>query len=347
MADKDRGRKLDLENLPGENDRDFEETRGKKHDPVDQIIANYKQQSRILNLTPNAALYKYDNPTGSQVTFSGYFSGEEIPEPHQVGLMFGSGRYYIILRRPKGDREEADAETHSFKLHARYDQLKREHEAEKARSNAALIPAGQQPASSQETFSIVKDILSLLLPVIKAAQQQQPQIIAQPPHDGGAKEAFNAYALMQEVLKNNLYDTAKTYKDIARKFSKLPEIESDIDTDEEDEPAPKEKGVMEKIIDMIEPFFNLIAQKGIAGKIAAATMKAAPAFNEVLKDKNLCKMIVDYFDKTRGRESADLALRNLGIDRRHFFSFPALPAAPAARPAGQAAQPAKAKAGKR
>jgi hypothetical protein len=316
--------------------------------PADDIIADLKEQAKLLDVTANATLYKYDHPTsGTSRIHAGYFTGDEIINVHQIGTRYGSGRYGYIVKRPAHGKTPEEQKFFTIRIHPIYDELKKKADAEAAaqQNSGALVPAGRPVyPSPQENFTIVKDILSLLLPVIKASQQQQT---IQPA--AAAPDPFQSYAMMQKVLKSNLYDTAATYRDMARRFSQLPpagEEDGEFTEEGEEENDGKEKGLMEKIIDMVEPFFNLIAQKGAAGKLAAAGLKAAPAFADVLKDKNLCRMIINYFDKTRGKPLADIALKNIGIERGQFFSQIPAAAAPAARAATQPARPAAGKAGK-
>jgi len=325
-------------------------------DQVEEKVAAWKEEARQLNLIPNANIYKYKNPTGNSQIFVGYFSGDEIPEnKHDIGLLYGGGRYHIILRRPKGN-DERKLQNIYFEIHSIYDEHKRKHDEENRKNTFQNLPAivPQAAPTPQETFSVVKDILSLIIPIMAA--NNRPQVIA-PERKETAQEVFNSYSLMQKVLKNQLFDTAQTYKELMQKFSDTTEARQNGNSieyaeydDENDQETGKERGVLEKIIDVIEPFFSLIAQKGIAGKIAAAGIKAAPAFNEVLQDQKLCRMIVSYFDQTKGREAADLALQNIGINRAAIFSNqirtapqrrePAAPptAQPAAQTAPQAAQ---------
>lgn len=317
--DKRRKRDVD-ENQDQDSTQDTaEENTIDLSDDTDEIINEWKEDARARNAIPHASLFKYDNPTGPAVSYAGRFAGDEIPNRDTIGKIYGSGRYFMNMQIEKNGKKKCS--TYHFKIHPVYDEIKRKIDEERRAQTAAAIPAmsGAAAPTTQETFSIVKDILSLLLPVIKA---QQPQAQRQET----TAEALNSYALMQKLLKTNLFDTAATYRQLAQRFSMPDQSAGSIDDDDDQlQEQPKEKGTMEKIIDFIEPFFSIIAQKGIAGKIAAASIKAAPAFNEVLKDPSLCKMIIAYFDRTKGRQLADQALHNIGIDRAAFFADPQQP----------------------
>lgn len=310
---------------------------------IDERIEEWKEEGRFLNVAPKATLYKYDDPKqGNAHTFAGYWRGEDIPDRHTIGLKFGSGRYFIILSRPKGEGKARKSEGKVFRIHPVYDEYKREQDEknrrEKAEANGgAALPA--QPAA--DNIGQLKELLQVFLPIIRESIRPAPQ----PAAANLAGDMFNQYDLMQQILKKNLFDTAATYRDLSRRFSpghNAQSIDYEPMDENEDEDEPQEAGILQKIISMIEPFFGLIAQKSPAAQIAAAGLKAAPQFAEILADPRLCGMIINYFDRTKGRAAADTALQNIGIDRESIFRRIPAPAAPQAtqRPAAapQAAQ---------
>jgi hypothetical protein len=153
---------------------------------------------------------------------------------------------------------------------------------------------------------------------------------------------LNSYVMMSKLLKNNLFDTAETYKEFNRRFTQTADYSDETDTD--NEPEEREPHIVEKIIQLIEPFFALIAQKSPAATIAATGLKQIPQFLDILKDPVLCRNIVNHFDKTKGRQQSDIALRNIGIDRQKLFAQrPAAPGTPqpAQKPTQNNAGPAK------
>jgi len=292
---------------------------------VDKIIDEYKAEAHRRDTTPKCTVYKYtDEKSGQDRVFAGYFTGDELPNRHTIGLLYGSGRYFIQLEQPKGSAEEGEETTLLFRIHAIYDQLKAKADAEKYRKESAEMQAsgnGGQMVQVQaaQSFGMVKDILSLILPVLKA----QNQAAAAPaPRQETPADMLNAYTMMQKLLKNNLFDTAATYREFNRRFTSQDEIE-DQDTQSIEEQKQKEGGsLLEKIISLIEPFFAMIADKSPAGRIAAQGLRSAPQFLDVLNDPQLCRMIIQHFDKTKGRAKSDIALQNIGIDRNQLFKTP-------------------------
>ena len=264
------------------------------------------------------------------------------------GLCSGGGKYAVKLELPQGTAEERAGTTYVFKIHSVYNEHKAKHDAEKRKKELAELQAVNPTAaaggsSAEQTFLMVERILALVLPAIKAANP--PALPAPAVQKDDPRELLQQYGLMQEILKNNLYDTAETYREFNQRFKSFQGEIEDAETDEPEEPQPaKEPGIVETIIKLIEPFFGLIAQNSPAAKLAATSLKAAPQFAEVLSDPNLCRMIVSYFDKTKGIEKANLALKNIGINRAQLFAGPARsPAAtgsPAPRRTPQRAAPA-------
>lgn len=326
---------------PDQND--FEETPGPRKSATDELIEHYKEEAARRDTIPYCYLYKYEDPkTGQELHQIGQYSGEEIPDPHKIGLKFGSGRYGIKLYTAKGTAASRMQNYSVFKLHAVYDEYKAKADADAHAAELKRLNGGQQlaaiPAAGNiaEPFLMVKEILGMMLPLISAANR--PAIQTGPRQETPA-EMINSYTMMQKLLKANLFDTAETLKQYQQRYAGAA-ADGEIEYNE-DEPEEREKTVVEKIIEMIEPFFSLIASKSPAASIAAQGLKAAPQFIEILNDPALCRMIVQYFDRTKGRAASDMALKNIGIDRMKLFSqVPAAPGSPAPRTAAQRAAPA-------
>lgn len=297
---------------------------------TDELIEHYKQEAARRDTIPYCYLYKYDDPkTGNEMQQVGKFAGEEIPDPHNIGIRFGAGRYGIKLYTAKGKAESSKQDWGTFKIHPIYDEYKAKadvetHNAEIKRFTGQQ-PTGNIPSSGiAEPFLMVKEILAMILPIITAATRTAGT-------PGGARqetpaEMLNSYAMMQKLLKTNLFDTAETLKQYSQRYIAAP-AQDDNYEDETDDQQPKEKNVVLKIIEMIEPFFGLIASKSPAATLAAQGLRAAPQVMEILQDSGLCRIIVQHFDRTKGRAAADLALKNIGIDREKLFAQQQLPPA--------------------
>lgn len=299
---------------------------------VDSIIDEYKDEAGRRDATPKATIYKYDHEkTGNDKTFAGYFTGEEIPNRHNIGVKYGSGRYSLHIDLPKGTAQKAESIHLVFRIHSNYDELKRRADAERIRdeltganTDRAGLPISAEAGGQIQAMQMMKQMFDMIIPLIN-----RQQAAAQPARENPA-ELFNSYQMMQKLLKTNLFDTAETLKEYSRRFQIAgPDFQG---IDDENETEEREPSLMEKIIEMIEPFFGMIAQKTPAAQMAAAGLRAAPQFAEILRDPSLCKMIVNHFDKTRGRQQSDIALKNIGINRAQLFGTKT-PPAPASNPA--------------
>lgn len=293
---------------------------------LDNLIEDYKTEAAQRETTPKMVLYKFENDkTGKEREFIGYFVGEDIPEKHMIGCMFGGGRYQIYLKQPRGTAQENKQLSIQLKISHVYDAHKAKYDEEKRRQEVqrlngisspgpaqAITPAGG--ASIGESFVMLKELLTLIMPAIKA--QSAAAATAQP-----APDMLSQYAMMQKVLQKNLFDTAETYRAFNRRFQ-IDEQEPTGIEEEPVEPEKKEPSLMDqvgKFIKMVEPFFGLIAQKGSVAQITAQTVRAAPQFLEIISDPQLCRVIVNYFDRTKGKDASDQALKNLGINREKLF----------------------------
>lgn len=338
--------------MKNEPEEDVKIEKVSRRTDLDCLIEDYITEAEERQTVPKMTLYKYDieKPNGGgEKEFIGYFLSEEIPNKHKIGLMFGGGRYQAFLYQPKGKAEENEQKGITFRIGHVYDDHKKAFDEQKrieAMSKLPVPAAGQQffpapvapGAGTADAFGMVKEILALFLPIIKA------QHTAPAPTAG--QDMAQQYAVMQQILKKNLFDTADTYRSFTRRFNISDDPDqAGIDTDEDQQqPPPKEPGLMdhvEKIIKMIEPFFALIAGKGPAAQATAQTVHAIPQFREILGDPQLCRLIIQYFDRTKGREASDRALVNLGINRAALFAAATSPG-PGGRPANQSAAAARA-----
>lgn len=295
----------------------------------DCILEDYLEEANERDTIPKLTLYKYDSDAASrslEKEFIGYFTGADIPNKHKIGLMFGGGKYQAFFNQPKKKDKELEQQSVVFRIGKIYDQHKRQHEEEQRRVDvqrfggppAGAIETARPVNTAAESFVMVKELLSMLTPIMKA---QATAAANAPPPAAPAPDLMSQYAMMQKILQKNLFDTADTYRNFARRFNEIDQEPQSVEQDETDK--PEEPGLMsyvEKIIKMVEPFFGLIAQKGAAAQVTAQTVRSAPQFAELLSDPQLCRLVIQYFDKTKGTEAANLALKNLGINRASLFA---------------------------
>lgn len=279
---------------------------------LDDVISEWQEDGRINDRVPVATLHRFHEKTGSACSQIMEWRGDEIPTRHEMGVLFGAGRYWVKIRAADKSRKPFSK---TFSLADNYNVLKRAAEDLKRQENAEkygyLTPTAPATATATatETFQIVKEILSLIIPVLTAAAPTPAPAPAAP-----ALDALGALPIIQKMLKQNLYDTLNTYNDIKRRYTQ----EEDAEDPNDITPPPEEPKIMDKIIALIEPFFNQLAGNGIAGKTIGATIKNAPQLAEVLQDPELCKAIIKHFEDKKGIEPTKKALENIGLDRNAF-----------------------------
>lgn len=289
----------------------------------DALVEDYVSESEKRETTPKMTLYKYDiekSNGGGDKELTGYFLGDEIPNKHQVGLMFGGGRYQAYLYQPRGTAGEKENVGITFRIGHVYDDLKKQRDEQKRQEELKKYglptPAAPAGTSTAESFIMLKEILSTIMPAIKAQANATPA--------PAAPDMMTQYAMMQNLLKKNLFDTAETYRAFSRRFNiGMEQAQEGEDIEPQLDAEQKEPGIMayvERIIKMIEPFFGLLAQKGPAAQVTAETVRAAPQFAEMLNDPQLCRLIIQYFDRTKGVDVSNQALKNLGINRASLFA---------------------------
>ena len=289
---------------------------------VEARLSEWLDLNKVENSTPFATLYKFKGPVGDAKEQVDYFRGV-FPSRHEIGLDYGSGRYMMIVQN--ATTREKKGTSVRFTLHESYDEKSRQYKREKAekeRLSAPLVPAPSLPApvpvdnkaSLMEALSLVRsmqnDTLLMFRPFLEKAIA--PAASREPVNP------FQEYALTRQILKDNMKENITMFSTMQKAL-----IESktapDLDGDDESGEEQKEKGLFEKIIELAGPFINILAENNTAAKLAAAGIKAAPQFKEVIHDVGLARRVIQYVEQKEGPERANIALRNLGISRGDYF----------------------------
>ena len=275
------------------------------------------EKSNIENLTVTATLYKYRGNHPSQGKTQCCKYENEFPDEHNVGLVYGSGKYSMIVTYPKGAKQAPGVRRFEFELHSHYDQLKREEEMRggplnygNGRFSPYPVQASQAPI---DPFSGLERLLALVMPLMR------PQV------SGGANEMLGMYNAMAMVMRKNLTDQADFMKEIQDRM---------LDEQDEDPTNPlqiagaatmpviaatPEVSWWEKLLPLAMPFLAKIAGAD-AGESAAAVaaVESIPQVKEILTDtrhKEDAKKMIATIEKSLGKEKADNILKKLKIDR--------------------------------
>jgi hypothetical protein len=279
---------------------------------LDEIIEQWKEDGQNSSKPAKMLLYKYEGLTGSAYNHCGDWEGEDMPSRHEIGCMFGSGRFWCILK--SADRKKKP-HSETFRLNPRYDELKED--ADRARKAAKLAaerkelqlygPAvAAQPAgmTTAETFQLFRDFLRELAPIIKANQTAPAQ----------APDLLGTSQIMQKVLRANLLDTLNTYETIKSRFMDLPQIETTAaESAAQEQPQTAGAMILQKIIQMIEPYFSKLATDTAEGKAIGSLVNISPDFQAVIKNPTLCNQIIKLYAAKAGIDKTKTALKNIGI----------------------------------
>jgi hypothetical protein len=340
----------------GENISDFEETSDSEEiidSEQSSRIAQWLETNAIENSQPYAVLYKFSEPIprpGEPKSQVDYFKGI-ILLPHEIGLEYGKGRYMLMLSNTTTKNERRKCTTFRFTLHDSYDEKSRLYKAEKARRelldnpvSLPAVPVSNQRETLSEAFTLFSSMQAQVINMFKPLLERAllpPPAPASAPASNALQDTFLAAGMFKQLLKTNMEDTVSIMDSLTRKALSLGQKEMSQGEYEESDLPPEKKSIFEKLIELAEPLIPLLIKNNLAAKATAAGIKAIPQFREITQDVSLCRKVIQYVDAKEGKENADIALRNLGIDRRKY-SAP-VPAAPAHAAATTAPAPSSAR----
>lgn len=333
MAERDRpaatlSRNLDDPGPPPENHSDHLADDVSVDLEVEERLADWLDTNRVENSQPAAILYKFTG-TGETKEQVDYFRGV-IPSRNDIGLEYGAGRYMLILKNTTG-RLGYKSTTIRFNLHESYNEkslkFKRER-AEKERFgvggssvSGTVSPPSTGKESLVEAITLVRSMqaetLNLFRPILERLLVPPPAPATLPAPVPKSATLFEEYALTKQILKDSLKENVQMFSMMQKN---MLENRQAVDPDDNDDPLPDEKqGLFEKIIALAEPFIKILSENSMAAKMAAAGIKAAPAFKEVIQDAGLARRIISYVEQKEGPERAAMALKNLGINRGDYM----------------------------
>lgn len=257
-------------------------------------------------------LYKYDHPTTGDAKVLCTRYDNEIPDPHEIGLAFGSGRYLVMVNIPETAETTKKIRALRVRLGTHYDTLKKQAEA-------GLIPGFQPPGAMapgamayppaalarggmggvSEGLELVERVLGMFLPLIAAQQSTRPDMSAM---------MQEQYGMISGVLKRSLADQQELARDVIR-----ARVEAGKDEDEDEDEG--EGTMLERILPLIEKFVPLLTTPGPQASATAAMVRSVPQFAEVLKDRGELVRIIKYLDMTQGQAKTDAVLRSLKVAR--------------------------------
>lgn len=281
-------------------------------DLLSAVDADLDQWLRACNaeeLTYGATLYRVkDNRLWVLEEYENAF-----PTLHEMGMKFGGGSYRLIVHIPrckqfpkgtiKAKKINIDPESYRQK-----------------RIDAGIIPdvpANMIPQFSQsdsrremlEMFSSFSAMIKNLAP---------PAVVTPAPT---AVDALQQYAVLQDVLKKNLFDNIEMQKQLTEKFLNQPLQQSNNmgsenreEPEEEKEEASPLEGLLGRVLPLIDRFLPLLAGNSPATKITIEALRSQPEYQALLKDNLSMRKMIAEIRKRAGSAKTQKVLSNLRLD---------------------------------
>lgn len=238
-----------------------------------------------------------------------------VPSAHQIGMDHGGGSYRIYVHIPickeypkgtvKTKRISIDPESYR-----------------KKRIEAGIIPETAlqqyQPNNPAESRREIFDMLSSFSEMMR---KFQPAVI--PAAAPSSVDAFQQYAVLQEVLKKNLFDNIEMQKQLTQKFMQQPiesgaAVKPENDVDESDgEPEEKEgviTTILAKVLPLLDRFLPLLTGNSPQSKMAIEILRQQPEYQALLKDNLYMKKMISEIKQRAGIEKTRKVLLNLKLD---------------------------------
>lgn len=282
---------------------------------VDELdIARKLEQWAIRENPENQSyltyLYKFDHPSTGDAKVLCTRYENEIPDPHNIGIQFGSGRYLVLVSIPATPSHDSKVKALRVRLGPQYDSLKKQ--AEAGMLPGAPVPGAHAPGSSpyvmaaqaqgvnnlSQGLELVERVMGMILPLVAAQQSSKPDMSA---------VMRGQYDLVSSMMKRSLMDQQDMAKEVIR-----ARIESGSTEDEDED---REQSMLEKLLPLIEKFLPMITAGGVQGQTTAAMVRQLPQFAEVVGNRAELLRIINYLDTTQGPEQTDALLKALKIAR--------------------------------
>ena len=272
----------------------------------DQDVVKFLQDSNLADSGYIVYVYKFIGGSGSPREQCIQFNNE-IKSKHEIGLMFGSGRYeiQIVGTDSSGKRKSA---CRKFILHPHYDNL-----MDDAKKLPATIP-GSVPLQTTvvhnqgigESLNIMKELITLMLPLMAAKQSTGENFPAM---------MKDTYKIMNENMMSNMRESTKFFNEMQRSSfdTKLDGYEEGVDDEKEDVTS------MQKMIEMVAPimekFLPLILGKNQVAQETVGVLKSFPQYRDAVKSKKTLLRLISYLDKNKGKDITNKLLKKLGLTR--------------------------------
>ena len=273
----------------------------------ENLFSSWIEENKAEDQKATVSLYKFDDfKSGNDKSFVWEWEND-IPSKHSIGLRWGGGRYLLLVTIPTNKKTGKPLiKGKRFKLNPYYDELrKKEQENNQQGLN---VPTIINPVNSlQDTFSIVKQVVDLLTPLIK--QNQQPLNNA-PPLTDLTPFLMQNYKMVQGVLTRSLIDQQRALKEMQDFY----EGENNNGA-EEMETTTTGNIVTDTLLPLVEKYLPAILGNTPQANILIGILKGLPQFKQIVENKTeLCDWI-KALDEEIGKNKTDKLLKKLNLSR--------------------------------
>jgi len=296
MADKEKIENAEFEVVEGEESKSM-------MDDIDSWLSTLPEDNEGLL----AVLYKYKNPNTTKYKYA-YQWQDEIPDAHDIGLRFGSGRYNLMLKI-QDEKGKKRKRSYKFEIDSFYDEIRRKKRlspdtplGSDENESDTLVYNGQPPQPQnglEASMQVFERVVGMLVPLIGMDRKNNSN------NFNPGEFMMKTYDGVGKVLQKNLSSQADMVNAIAK--SQIIGEEEEVD----------EEGTGNEILDMIKPFMEnfipVLKKDGVNSRMAAKTIKSLPQYKELIGNKKALNEVINYLVEKEGKEGANKILTNLKI----------------------------------
>jgi hypothetical protein len=272
---------------------------------VDAKVKEWLELHNLERLKTTVRLYRFQHPeTGEDKSIAGQWEGD-FPDAHSIGLMYGSGRYLLLISTPQGKNQKRLIRGYRFRIHPYYDELRRSGQGVNAQAwpmaQAVPVPAiRERPAA-------VPDPVAALMPIVEVLRLVLPLVKGNGDNLQIGRVMTANFEAVNELMKRQAMQTQDYVFDMLQRQAELP-------TTEEKERPP---GLLETLLPYIERFVPMLLGGGPKAEAVAGLVRALPEFERLVSQQTEVAKIISYLDKALpgGVADTDRILSSLQIQR--------------------------------
>jgi len=301
----------------GDKELDFCEEMGESFivPTFSEKLNDWLSRSNAESAEVKLFVYKFEG-NGDEKALCGKYSGNEIPDEHDLGLEHGSGRFLAIAHIPTDKGKKTNS--WRFRISPRYDELKKQKILEN--NPYAPYPYAMPPVKGEASLPVqtapvdnikqLAELVSVLKPLLAptASPLQEMQF--------GQKIMMQNFEAMNEMMKASLLDTNKAIREALRHNLNGDISEGEyMQNDEEEEEDKGILGQLEQVLPLLEQFIPKLLAKGPQGNVTAAMVRGLPQYKEIANNAEAVKSLIAFVEKKHGKEATEALLKKLKIAR--------------------------------